>query len=57
MTEKWGHYEGIYNNPFNNSEIQPNECIMHKNLKDLYGEVSKFPSLLEFDNLLQHLSS
>lgn len=53
MIEKWGHFEGVYTNPFNNPEIPASACGIHKNLTDVYGNVTKFPSLLEFDELLK----
>lgn len=53
MIEKWGHFEGVYTNPFNNPEIPASACGIHKNLTDVYGNVTKFPSILEFDELLK----
>jgi hypothetical protein len=52
MIEKWGHFEGVYAHPFNNPNIAPNECVIHNNLTDMYGDVSTFPSITEFENFL-----
>jgi hypothetical protein len=52
MIEKWGHFEGVYTNPFNNPDILPNECGIHNNLVTVYGNVDRFPSFMEFETLL-----
>ncbi len=47
---KWGmQYE--YTNPFNDPSQSPAYCGIHSGLTDVYGEVKKFPSLTEVDNL------
>jgi len=55
MIEKWGHFEGVYEHPFNNPDLLPNECVIHKNLTDVYGDVSTFPSITEFETLMSDI--
>lgn len=55
MIEKWGHFEGVYEHPFNNPDLSPNECVIHKNLTDVHGDVSTFPSITEFETLMSDI--
>lgn len=52
MIEKWGHFEGVYTNPFNDPTIAANEGRLHTNLTQTYGDINTFPSFLEFEKLL-----
>lgn len=53
---KWGmQYE--YTHPFNDPTQSPAHCGIHSGLTDVYGNVEKFPSLIEIDNLQQVLSN
>lgn len=52
MTEKWGHFEGTYQHPFNNTELSADKSLLHNNLTEVYGDINKFPSLTEFETLM-----
>lgn len=47
---KWGqNYE--YSSPFNDDRYKPSECTIHSGLRDVYGQIDKFPSLYETETL------
>jgi hypothetical protein len=48
LEAKWGtHYEYIH--PFNDSSKSVSDCDIYNGIVDVYGEVNKFPSLIEFE--------
>lgn len=48
---KWGkNYE--YTTPFNDINISPNTCGIYHGLTDIYGNIDKFPSTLQFEKLI-----
>ena len=54
LHKKWGtNYE--YRNPFNDASKSPTECDIHLGLTNIYGNVVKFPSLVEIENLQKEL--
>jgi hypothetical protein len=47
---KWGQsYE--YTHPFNDTNHKPSECGIYSGLIDVYGEITTFPSLVEYQTL------
>lgn len=49
IEQKWGkQYE--YQTPFNNPDYKLNECQIYDGLIDVYGQIDKFPSDLEYEN-------
>jgi len=51
IEQKWGStYE--YHTPFNNPDYTFNECQIYDGLLDVYGQINKFPSTLEYEKLL-----
>lgn len=48
---KWGkQYQ--YTHPFNNPLLNFNECQIYDGLMEVYGDIKKFPSELEYEKLL-----
>lgn len=51
IKEKWGdRYQ--YTHPFNDPVRTANECVIRPEMKIIYGDITKFPSVLEFESLV-----